>query len=129
MNDSLIWDEIKSNFPYLTLTYDKCPVSILNSKLGLNQALKELGSEIVSWAVERFDKEINYHRVSLTLPSGDRYIGEGCSPALAQKAAAYKCLTDHPVLSIGDDGIDRRNYWSELSNVSQIYFGRLEPFL
>ena len=64
MNDSLIFEEIKSNFPYLTISYDKCPVSILNSKLALNNALKELGSEIVSWGVERLDKEINYCRVS-----------------------------------------------------------------
>ena len=87
MNDSLIFEEIKSNFPYLAITYDKCPVSILNSKLALNNALKELGSEIVTWGVERLDKEINYCRVSLTLPSQDRYIGEGTNLSLAQKGA------------------------------------------
>ena len=76
MNDSLIWDEIKEKYPFLTFQYLSCPISTLISKLGLNNALKEKGPDMLSWAVERYDDEIKYFRVSLTLPSRDRYIGE-----------------------------------------------------
>lgn len=115
MDDSLIYEETRSVFPYLAqVTYDICPISILTSKLALNSELKDLQHEMVKWKIEHYDEEIKYFRVSLTLPTKDRYIGEGCSLYLAQRNAAYNCLTKHPVLSIGEDGIDRHNYWSEL---------------
>ena len=117
MNDSLIWEEVRSTFPFLTLTYDACPISILASKLSLNNSLKEMRHAMMTWNIERYDEEIKYFRVSLTLPSRDRYLGEGCSVYLAQKNAAHNCLKNHPVLSMGDDGIDRRNYWNELQQV------------
>jgi len=117
MNDTLIYDEVRSVFPYLTLAYEPSPVSRLASKLSLNSSIKDLAHEMMKWNIERYDDEIKYFRVSLTLPSGDRYIGEGCSVYRAQKNAAHNCLKHHPVLSIGNDGIDHRNYWSELIQV------------
>ena len=111
-DDELIYEDVKNRFPFLTVRYEICPLKMLTQKLVMNQSLRDLKWDMLKWDLIHYDAEIKYFRVSLTLPSKDRFVGEGSSLKNAQKNAAHNCLTQHPVLKLGDDTDKKKNYWN-----------------
>lgn len=114
-DDEMMLEEIKSEYPYLLLDYEPNPMKHLNGKLRLNQKLKEMDTGMIDWKIEHYDDEIRFFRVSLTLPSKDRFVGDGSNLIRAQRNAAYNCMRTHPVLSVGAESQDTKNYWNDLT--------------
>ncbi|CBY41824.1 unnamed protein product, partial [Oikopleura dioica] len=118
IDDQNIFEEISTTFPFLTAILEENienePIKIMKQKLSMNKKLQEMGGRKMNWKIEHFDDEIKYFRVSFTLPSLDRFVGEGTSLASAQNAAALNCLKNHPVLSIGDSALDLQNHMQKL---------------